>query len=112
MQLSDSLAQIVSAGAFAFYGMHCLLSEEARREFVRYRVPQFRVLVGLLELAGAAGIGAGFFLPWFTPLAAGGLALLMACGVAVRLRIGDSLPAIVPAFVLLWLNAFILLRSV
>lgn len=101
----------VSAAAFFFYGMACLLSPKLVEEFERYRLVRFRVLVGALEVAGAAGLVAGW---WFPPLqiaAATGLFALMLCGLWARWRIGDRWHAMLPAFVLALVNLAIVLDA-
>jgi hypothetical protein len=106
----DILAAI-SAAAFFFYGMACLLSSKLVAEFERYRLSRFRPLVGTLEVAGALGLVAGW---WFPPLqiaAAAGLFVLMLCGLWARWRIRDPLPAMLPAFVLALTNLTIVVLA-
>lgn len=94
----------ISAAAFLFYGSACLFSRKLVAEFARYRLPQFRVLVGSLEVAGALGLIAGW---WWVPLqtaAAAGLFLLMLCGLWARWRIRDAWYAMLPALVLAGVN--------
>ena len=45
----------ISAAAFLFYGLACLFSAKLVAEFERYRLARWRVVVGGLEVAGAAG---------------------------------------------------------
>ena len=102
----------VSAAAFLFYGPACLFSAKLAAEFERYRLARFRVLVGLLEVAGALGLVAGW---WFPPLriaAAAGLFVLMLCGLWARWRIRDPWPAMLPALVLAAVNLAIVLLAV
>lgn len=101
----------VSAVAFLFYGAACLFSGRLVAEFERYRLARFRVMVGCLEIAGAMGLLAGRFLPVLEPLAAGGLAALMVCGLWARWRIRDPWPLLLPAFVLGLVNAAIVVLS-
>jgi hypothetical protein len=98
----------ISAAAFLFYGLACLFSRKLVAEFERYRLPQYRVLVGSLEVAGALGLMAGW---WFPPLliaAAAGLTALMLCGLWARWRIRDPWYAMLPALVLAVVNLTIL----
>jgi hypothetical protein len=99
----------ISAAAFLFYGLACLFSRKLVAEFERYRLPQYRVLVGSLEVAGALGLMAGW---WFPPLliaAAAGLAVLMLCGLWARWRIRDPWYVMLPALVLAVVNLAIVL---
>jgi DoxX-like family len=97
----------ISAAAFFFYGLTCLVSRHMAAEFARYGLAHRRVLVGSLEVAGAAGLVAGHFIPPVGVAAAAGLALLMACGLWARWRIRDPWYALLPAFVLGVVNALI-----
>lgn len=66
-------------------------------------------LISTLEIAGALGLvlpALTGVLPWLTPLAALGLALLMAGAVSTHLRRKEG-PAVVPPAVLLLLAAFV-----
>jgi len=107
MLLSNALI-IFIAVSFLFYGSACLFTQQMVDEFNRYGLPQFRKIIGVLEIAGAAGLILGYFLPIIQLLAAGGLALLMLCGCILRIKIKDSVPQILPAFTFLVLNLFTL----
>ncbi len=106
------LVKIISIAAFLFYGMHVLLTDAMAEEFQRYGLPQFRKLTGVLEVLGAVGLALGYFVPGLTIAAAGGLALLMALGVAVRLRSGDSVSQALQAFAMLLVNLFIVVYAI
>ena len=101
----------VSAAAFLFYGLACLVSPKLVAEFERYRLARFRALVGSLEVAGALGLIAGWWLPPLQTAAAAGLAALMLCGLWARWRIRDPWYAMLPALVLGMINLFIALRT-
>lgn len=77
----------VSAAAFLFYGLACLVSPKLVAEFERYRLARFRALVGSLEVAGALGLIAGWWFPPLQTATAAGLAALMLCGLWARWRI-------------------------
>jgi uncharacterized membrane protein YphA (DoxX/SURF4 family) len=105
------IARILSVMFFASYGISCFSSNRMRLEFERYQVPQMRRLTGVLQIAGALGIVAGF---WFRPLlalSAGGLTLMMLYAVLTRFRIRDPLYAALPAFSLASLNAYIVFTA-
>lgn len=107
---TDILAA-VSAAAFLFYGLACLLSSKLVAEFDRYGLARFRVLVGSLEVAGALGLIAGWWLPPLQTAAAAGLCALMLCGLWARWRIRDPWYAMLPAFVLAVMNLVIVVRT-
>ena len=78
-------------------------------EFQRYGIPQYRHLTGILQLSAALGLLAGHIQPWMAQVAAGGLALQMACGLIVRFRIGDCWYQCVPAGAYLLLCTYLVL---
>lgn len=88
---------VFAACSFAFFGTACLVTAAMRAEFERYGLARFRVLVGLLQLSGAAGLSFGW---WYRPLgvaAAIGLCVLMVLGWRVRRRINDPWLKQIPA---------------
>lgn len=97
---------------FLYYGWSCLSSDGMRAEFERFGVSRFRTLTGTLEILGAGGLLVGQFLPPILFLSAGGLTLLMALVVAMRVRIRDPLTETLPALVLMLVNLFILVFAV
>jgi hypothetical protein len=92
--------------AFASYGATCFFSEHLVAEFERYRLPKLRRLTGLLEISGALGLLAGFYYDPLRILSSACLALLMICAVLARIRIRDSVSAMLPAIILLILSIF------
>jgi uncharacterized membrane protein YphA (DoxX/SURF4 family) len=103
---------VLLALSFLFYGIACLRTEQMVDEFKRYGLPQFRELVGALEVAGGIGLVVGYFIPVIQILAAGGIALLMLMGCIVRIRTKDSFIQILPAFTFLILSVFVLLNLI
>ncbi len=51
-----TIARCLSIAGFAWFGMQCMLSQNMVREFDRYRLARFRILTGILQLAGSAGL--------------------------------------------------------
>lgn len=74
-------------------------------------------IIGLLELAGAAGLLVGFAVPWLGISAAVGLGLLMIGALGYHLRAGDYRdpklrgPAFMPVILLLLAAASVVLRA-
>jgi hypothetical protein len=101
------LAELISILSFLFYGASCLFSSKIIEEFKRYKLSQFRQLVGILQLAGSFGLTAGFYIPIFTLISSLGLAILMLLGVIVRIKIRDPIYAMLPAIFYLVLNFLI-----
>lgn len=70
-----------------------------RHEFTRYGLGRYRVVVAMLQLAGAVGQIVGLGYPLLGCFASGGLALMMFVALLVRRRIGDRFGHWVPAAV-------------
>ena len=109
MNQAQVIAQIISIVAFLAFGLACLYSPRFVAEFERYRLPKFRRLTGILEIAGALGLLVGFTYEPLRLLSAACLALLMLCGIIARARIKDTFVDMLPALVLMILNLFICL---
>jgi uncharacterized membrane protein YphA (DoxX/SURF4 family) len=103
------ILQLSSAFAFMGYGIACLTTPHMKQEFERYGLQQFRALTGCLEISGGAGLLIGFFTsqPILSLLASVGLAILMICGIGIRLRIKDSFLQCLPAIILFVVNSVI-----
>ncbi len=96
-----------SSLSFLAYGTGALFTTAMRQEFERYHMGGQRVLVGLLQWAAGAGLLIGFYIPWLGQAAAGGLALMMAVALGVRIRIQDRPYLMIPAAGYLALNAYL-----
>lgn len=86
---SQTFVVLVCALSFLGYGLSCLSSPHMVVEFQRYGLAGFRRITGILQLLAATGLIIGLFLPPIGGIAAAGLALQMACGLVVRVKIGD-----------------------
>ena len=93
-----------SATAFLYYGSRVLSQPRLQEEFVRYGMPDVRILVGVLEILGAIGVVVGLGIPQLGAAAAGGLTALMLLGLAVRARLRDPLSQMLPAALLAVVN--------
>lgn len=108
----ETLTLIACALAFYGYGASCLVSAHMRAEFQRYGIPQFRKLTGILQLVAASGLLLGTIYPIIGGLAAAGIALQMACGLGVRIRIGDGFVQCIPATVFMLLCGILALSLI
>jgi hypothetical protein len=81
------------------------------KEFERFELSKLRVLIGSLEIAGAIGIFVSQKVPILGFLATLGLAVMMAGGVILRLRLKDPLIDIAPAAFFMFFGAWILVKS-
>ncbi|MEM6392138.1 MAG: DoxX family protein [Planctomycetota bacterium] len=85
------------AASFLYFGAACVRTASMRAEFERYGLTRFRVMTGVLQLCGAAGLVVGW---WVRPMgvaAAVGLAVLMLLGFGARRKIRDTWAQSVPA---------------
>ena len=102
---------IMSGLAFIIYGFLCTFSGHMVEEFERYGLSKFRTMTGVLEILGGVGILAGLLYRPLLLFSAGGLTILMLLGVITRIRVSDPIIETVPAFILLFLNGYILLEN-
>lgn len=102
--------RLISAAAFLYYGIRCLASASMVAEFERYGMPRMRVLTAVLELIGALGLLLAPTHHWVIAAAAG-LCMLMVAGLIVRLRISDPWYMMLPAFLLMVVNAWIVVKT-
>jgi len=104
---------VFSGLSFLFFGLSCLFTNFMVFEFRRYGLENFRVLVGILQLAGSARLFIGLVSKNWAILASIGLAILMAFGFIVRLKIKDAFLLALPSlfYSLLNMMLFILLTG-
>lgn len=100
-------SKVLSILLFLYYGLAVLVSDAMTGEFERFGLPRFRKLTGVLEILGSLALVLGYFVSPFTVVAAGGLALMMAAGIVIRLRCGDSLVDALPAFIMMVMTLYI-----
>lgn len=98
---------LLSSLSFLGYGIAYFKSPNMKNEFRRFGLEKQGILVAILEVLGAIGLLVGLTINPIMLISAGGLALLMLLGVAVRLKIGDSVIVCLPAFSFMVLNAYI-----
>ena len=103
-----TIASCVSGVSFLLYGYQCIRSPFMEREFRRFKMARFRKLTGILEILGGIGVLVGVFQPGIGILSSLGLFLLMAMGVAVRIRVKDPILPCLPAVFFCVLNGGIL----
>ena len=102
----------LSGLSFIYFGIGCLISEFIISEFIRYGLAKFRILTGLLQLLGAAGLLIGlYYNPKILLLASIGLCVLMICGFIVRMSISDNFFKCLPSFSFAVLNLFIAIKT-
>lgn len=101
----------ISSFSFILYGIAYFTSIKMKSEFKRFGLEKLGALVAVLELLGAFGLLVGMRLHPLLLVSAGGLAILMLLGVAVRIKMRDSLLISLPATFYMLLNAYIFFLS-
>jgi len=108
-----SIITFFTALSFIFFGKSCLHKPYMKREFMRYNLSQYRIVVGVLQLLGGFGLLVGYYTsPYIIALASFGLFLLMIMGVVVRFKIKDNILQTVPAIAYAFLSAVICYNSI
>ncbi len=102
MPIAIIVLSILLAVAFTGASLSKLTGQSAMRDAAtHFGIPWARYrLIGVLELAGAAGVLVGFALTILGAAAAVGLTLLMIAAVATHRRAGDGLGQMAPPGVL------------
>ena len=112
MQLATTLAQALSILAFVWYGALTLNTNSMVAEFERYGLGRLRVFTAILQIVGGVGLFFGFYNRALLLLSAGGFTAMMLLALLVRVKIRDPLVAMIPAFVLMCLNLFLVVRTI
>ncbi len=110
MTLTRGLS-LFSAVAFLGYGIVCVSSTSMVGDFRRFGLENLRILTGVLEIVGGAGLLVG--IKWLPAqaMAAGGLSLLMLIAFCIRVHMRDRFIEALPSFLLAALNGYILFKS-
>ncbi len=82
-----------------------------KSEFKLFGLEKAGTLTAVLELLGAVGLLVGLKIQLILLISAGGLAILMFLGVAVRVKVKDSLWISLPALFFMILNFYIFYMS-
>jgi uncharacterized membrane protein YphA (DoxX/SURF4 family) len=84
-----------------------------REEFEFYGLPVwFMFVVGTLKVSAAIGLIVGIWIPTVTPVAAGGLIILMIGAVVMHIKVKDKVTTYLPALLMLTLSAVILYLAI
>ena len=97
----------ISSISFLGYGVAYFTSPQMKNEFKRFGLEKIGTLTAILELLGAVGLLVGLKIQLILLISAGGLAMLMFLGVAVRVKVKDSLAISLPALFFMVLNLYI-----
>lgn len=110
MNLLNALI-VISSLSFMGYGVTYFKSTKRKSEFNRFGLEKAGALTAVLELFGALGLLIGLKFHFILLVSSAGLAILMFLGVAVRIKVRDTLWVTLPALFFMILNAFIFFIS-
>lgn len=102
---------LISSLSFIGYGIAYFKSPQMKSEFKRFGLEKAGTLTAVLELLGAVGLLVGLKMQLILLISAGGLAILMLLGVAIRIKLKDSLWISLPALFFMILNSYIFFMS-
>ena len=98
---------LFSSISFFLYVVMYFVTDNLQNDFKRFELEQFGLLVIFLELLGAVGLLIGLKYNPLLTISSLGLALLMLCGLVVRISFGDSMWISMPALFYMLLNGYI-----
>jgi hypothetical protein len=98
---------LISSLSFLSYGISYFISPQMKAEFKRFGLEKVGTLTAVLEILGAVGLLVGLKIQLILLISAGGLSILMFLGVAVRVKVKDSLWISFPALFFMILNFYI-----
>jgi hypothetical protein len=103
---------LISSLSFFGYTVAYFVSPNMKKEFKRFGLEKIGLLTMVLEFIGAAGLIVGLKFNPILIVSSLGLALLMFCGLIVRIRLKDNLWISLPALFYMVLNTYIFLASI
>ena len=106
-----TMLTVISSLSFMGYGIAYFSSAKMKSEFKRFGLEKAGALTAILEIVGALGLLLGLKIHLILLVSAGGLAVLMLLGVAVRIKVSDTIWVTLPALFFMLLNAYIFFMS-
>ena len=103
---------LVSSFSFFAYVLSYFMSPHMKSEFKRFNLGGLGLTIIILQFLGATGLLVGLLLNPILMISSFGLFLLMLLGLAVRIKLKDSLWVSLPAFFFMLLNGYIFLNAV
>ncbi|WP_147667105.1 DoxX family protein [Cerasibacillus terrae] len=108
MHIVAIILQIILGLGFIMFGVMKFTSEDMVKGFEHFGLPQWlRVLTGILELLGAAGLIIGIWVPTLAFLAGIGLAIIMFFAALAHIRAKDPISTAVMPTLLLVLSVVV-----
>lgn len=102
---------LISSISFFAYSFYYFTSPHMKEEFKRFGLEGLGLFTTACQFFGATGLLLGIQFNIVLSSASLGLALLMFCGLAVRIKSKDSLWVSIPALFYMFLNTYIFIMS-
>ena len=109
---SSTLCILLSSLSFFAYVSSYFINPHMKSEFKRFNLEKMGLLIIILQFLGAAGLLVGLEFNIILIISSLGLALLMLLGLAVRIKLKDSIWISLPALFYMILNAYIFLEAI
>ncbi len=103
---------LISSFSFFAYTGYYFISTKMKREFKRFGLEKFGLLIMASQFLGATGLIVGLQFNSILTISSFGLALLMLFGFIVRMKLKDSIWISLPALFYMGLNTYIFLSSI
>ena len=98
---------LINAISFIGYGITCVFTLHMKNEFIRYKLPELRVMTGVLQTLAGFIMLYGLVDRRFLFIGSLSIVPMMLTGVIVRVRIKDPYFLIVPAFSYLLISLYL-----
>jgi hypothetical protein len=103
---------LVSSLSFFAYSIYYFKSFNMKKEFKRFGLEKFGLIIITFQFLGATGLIVGLKFNQILTISSFGLALLMLFGLIVRIKLKDGILISLPAFFYMILNTYIFLMSI
>ena len=104
--------RIFSGASHLIYGILALVDPFYKEEFVRFGFSDYRILIAVTQSLAGGALLLGFYRFRFTQYSSALLAVMMTGAFITRLVIHDDLLQSTPAFVYMFLNSLIFIKSI
>lgn len=107
-----SALRIFSGASHLIYGILALADPFYKEEFVRFGFSDYRILIAVTQSLAGGALLLSFYRPKFTQYSSVLLAVMMAGALITRFVIHDDLLQSTPAFVFMFVNSLIFIKSI
>ncbi len=108
----NKICVLISSMSFFAYTVYYFKSSKMKREFKRFGLEKFGLIIIASQFLGATGLIVGLKFNPILTISSFGLVLLMLFGFIVRIKLKDSIWISLPALFYMGLNTYILLASI